>query len=1104
MFQKVLFAGRVLFIGILVFFLSACDAVNFSGAYITGIEIDPTSVDDQYAVGQFRLEDIRLLIKKSDNTQMSTPLGLQMIEEGDKTKLTQVGEHTINVTYFNKTTTFTIRLVEQSAMSYHITYDLNGGTLTSGSINQTIIYGGYATNPVCEKEGYVFKGWFYQNGDIFGDEFAVTNHASLKAKWNKLHKVTFVNDFYEVIEIQYVEDGTDATPPDASKLGYLLTWNVEYANVTYDILVVAIYTPQYMNVTYNYNTYTEQARYLLGTTVELPRQRVNEIEIISWSCFVGETEIGVYPLKTTKGLTVTVDNITCNATWGPVQYKLSYHEVYDLFNADNSLMQEEYVTELHHKAEGFALVLTNKGRVFAWGVKVFYSPLGTSPMEIPLVGKAEDEFVVKVASGSSFAYALTNKNQVYYYDHKDVTGYYKNKFYNETIQFYPINNNNDIILDMYIVDETVFFLTEQHRIYATGVNKYYTIFPDQNQSMRTSTIIDITERFGVLNNTEHFTKIVSSYGAFCGITNFHRVIYWNHIERTPIDITDDFALEPNELILDISDDYYVYTSDKRLIYFSKMEELFEVVDMEFMNEDEYIIAFSDNRILTNQMRLIDLKKQYYYAQTQITDLSFIESPETIVQLNSHSFLTNHGRIFTWGSGNGTYKGGYPYPVEMPSDDESLVDEYYIKTMEQVRLILDENETIIDSIINTMDYVVLTSNHRVITGGFNVLSNLSGRFGDGTFSSRLYALDITERFYLEDGEIIEGLFLEKTYSVGAYTSHSRIFTWGDNASGSGTLYAVGLVSSPIDITPNFNLQEEEVFISYDKRVITSLNRVFEVNGNFIINNIPYLNLPMDITSYIDLESEEVIIQTIENDIVITSLGNVYFFHNYNYEYNIVSKIATLEPGEIISQHVFEDDKVMLFLTTKGNIFRYIVNTGQWQLINGYFELQEDEYISSVVAWSETYFVLTSNNRMYSWGDGERGYIGNGRYDNQELSIEITNYFELIEDETIISVSVNKYTWVVYATTSEGRLFTWGYNSPFARLNNTPRPISYLESREVAMIELVAVEDIIHPEIQLDGRIVTGYYLDIERYQESRLMVMPSRDMIIYLKTTAILS
>lgn len=1095
MFQKVLFASRVLFIGILVFFISACDAVNFNGTYVTGIEIDPTSVDEQYAVDQFRLDNIRLIIKKSDNTQMTTPLELQMIEEGDKTKLSQIGEHTITVNYLNKTTTFTIRLVEQSAMTYHITYDLNGGTLISGSTNQSVMYGGYATNPVCEKDGYVFKGWFFENGESFSDNLTITNHVSIKAKWNQLHKVTFVNDVYETIEIQYVEAGTDAIAPDASKLGYLLTWNTSFTNVMNDIFVVANYTPNFMNVTYNYVTYTEQARYLLGTLVELPRQRLNETEIISWSCFVGETEYGQYPLKTTKGLTVSTDNITCNATWGPVLYKLSYHEVYDLFNADNSLMQEEYVTELHHKAEDFALVLTNKGRVFAWGVKVFSSSIGASPMEIPLVGKAENEYVVKVASGSRFAYALTNKNKVYYYDHKDVTGYYKNKFYDQTIQFYPIDNNNDTILDMYIVDETVFFLTAQHKIYTTGVNKYYTIFSDQNQSVRTFNIVDITDRFGVLNNTEYFTKIVSNYGAFCGITNFHRVIYWNHIERTPIDITDDFALEPNELILDISDDYYVYTSDKRLIYFSKMEELFEVVDLEFMNEDEEIIVFSDNRILTNQLRLIDLKKQYYYSETHITDLSFIESPEQVVELNSHSFLTNHGRIFTWGSGNGTYYGGYAYPVEISNDDESLMDEYYIKTMEQVSLVLEENETIIDSIINTMEYALLTSNHRVITGGFNVLSNMSGRFGDGTFSSRMYALDITDNFELEDGEEIEGLFLENTYAIGAYTSNSRIFIWGGNAPGTGASFSDQSRAMPYDITPNFNLQEGEIFLTYDKRVITSMHRIFEINGHFINNNVPYQNLPIEITSYLPLLDEEVVVQTIENDIVITSLGNVYFFHNY--EYDTITKAITLEPGEIIIQHVFANEKVVLFLTSNHKVFKYVESLREWQMMNDLFELQDSEHITKILSRAQTYYVLTSNNRLYSWGEGDRGFIGNGRYDNQESPTEITMYFDLMENERIISIDLNTYTWVVYVTTSNDKLFTWGYNSPFVRLNNTPRPIRYLESREVAMIELVAVEEIIHPEISIEGYVVTGYYLDIEQYHESKLMVMPSIDTIIYI-------
>lgn len=68
---------------------------------------------------------------------------------------------------------------------YTVTFDLNGGTLVSGSTSQTVSYNGSATPPSVSRTGYTFAGW---SGTYTG----VTSSTKITATWtgNK-YKLTF-------------------------------------------------------------------------------------------------------------------------------------------------------------------------------------------------------------------------------------------------------------------------------------------------------------------------------------------------------------------------------------------------------------------------------------------------------------------------------------------------------------------------------------------------------------------------------------------------------------------------------------------------------------------------------------------------------------------------------------------------------------------------------------------------------------------------------------------------------------------------------------------------------------------------------------------------
>lgn len=70
-------------------------------------------------------------------------------------------------------------------ISYTVTFNPNGGTITSGSATQTIGYGGSATPPTVSRDKYTFGGWS-------GTYTNVTSNRTITATWNPFkHTVAY-------------------------------------------------------------------------------------------------------------------------------------------------------------------------------------------------------------------------------------------------------------------------------------------------------------------------------------------------------------------------------------------------------------------------------------------------------------------------------------------------------------------------------------------------------------------------------------------------------------------------------------------------------------------------------------------------------------------------------------------------------------------------------------------------------------------------------------------------------------------------------------------------------------------------------------------------
>ncbi|MFA7506709.1 MAG: hypothetical protein WCZ11_00575, partial [Bacilli bacterium] len=113
--------------------------------------------------------------------------------------------------------------------------------------------------------------------------------------------------------------------------------------------------------------------------------------------------------------------------------------------------------------------------------------------------------------------------------------------------------------------------------------------------------------------------------------------------------------------------------------------------------------------------------------------------------------------------------------------------------------LFHDEKIIDVNLGGYNSSLITSYGRIFTWGDNEFGNLGGLFE----TMKQVSIDITGNFNLNENEKIDKLYLRNNHSA-AISSSKRVFTWGVNASGQLGNGSFKIKKDPTDITNLFNL------------------------------------------------------------------------------------------------------------------------------------------------------------------------------------------------------------------------------------------------------------------------------------------------------------
>ena len=116
-----------------------------------------------------------------------------------------------------------------TVMTYTVRFLSDTGTLLS---SQEIVYGSAATAPsMPERPGYKLK-WSSSFNNVVSD-------LTVTAMYERVYKVTFIDEYQDKTSTVQVEYGAAATAPKWTMSGYTLQWNRSFSSVTGDMTVYA-------------------------------------------------------------------------------------------------------------------------------------------------------------------------------------------------------------------------------------------------------------------------------------------------------------------------------------------------------------------------------------------------------------------------------------------------------------------------------------------------------------------------------------------------------------------------------------------------------------------------------------------------------------------------------------------------------------------------------------------------------------------------------------------------------------------------------------------------------------------------------------------------
>jgi uncharacterized repeat protein (TIGR02543 family) len=220
-----------------------------------------------------------------------------------------------------------------------------------------------------------------------------------------------------------------------------------------------------------------------------------------------------------------------------------------------------------------------------------------------------------------------------------------------------------------------------------------------------------------------------------------------------------------------------------------------------------------------------------------------------------------------------------------------------------------------------------------------------------------------------------------------------------------------------------------------------------------NGTTYISIvPVDITEHFALDTGETVESLslgIQHSMALTSRGRVFTWgNNYSGQLGNGTNVSALTPQDITLE----------------------------------LDLDENEMVISIAVGEASSAVLTSQQRVFVWGDNACGQLGDGTTADKDLPMDITEKFSLSLTETFQAIVLQETFSALM--TSWGRIYVWGTNgegqlgdgTTYSRFN--PIEISRLNQTQTLLHTdtLSSNESLDLYQPVREGFVFSGWYLD----------------------------
>ena len=217
--------------------------------------------------------------------------------------------------FSNVTDNIIVNAVE-TANTYTITYDANGGMIESTT--QAVTYDAEYTLATPSKQDYFFLGWYNEGKLIIDGKWSIANDVTLVAQWEDkrpAYTVTFVQgNLSKSISVKKGEAVAESDIPAlVEKTGYTVAWDkTDFSNIQENITITAIETPITYTATYDADGFaidggTVELQYdALCTALDMTLEREDYI-------FLGWEHAGI--TYTQDSVWKVAENVTLTANW---------------------------------------------------------------------------------------------------------------------------------------------------------------------------------------------------------------------------------------------------------------------------------------------------------------------------------------------------------------------------------------------------------------------------------------------------------------------------------------------------------------------------------------------------------------------------------------------------------------------------------------------------------------------------------------------------------------------------------------------------------------------------------------------------------------------